>query len=257
MQTFDAVVGDTSIIANRTLYVDFTLPYSDTGMRMVVKMKDDQQKNIWIFLKPLSWDLWLTTGVAFIVTGLIIWVLEHRTNMEFRGPPDQQLGTIFWFSFSTLVFAQRERLMNNWSRFVLIIWIFLVLVLTQSYTASLASLLTVQHLQPAVADVSELIRNNDSVGYQNNSYVRDFLIKQLNFNQSNVKSYSSPQEYDEALSKGSKKGGVDAIFDEIPYIKVFLAKYCYNKYVMAGPTYKSDGLGFVSSFLPLLFQITS
>ena len=108
MQAFDAVVGDTTIIANRTLYVDFTLPYSDSGMTMVVKTKAGHQKNIWIFLKPLSWDLWLTTGVAFIVTGLIIWVLEHRTNTEFRGPPDQQLGTIFWFSFSTLVFAQSK-----------------------------------------------------------------------------------------------------------------------------------------------------
>ncbi|KAL5548984.1 hypothetical protein UlMin_004215 [Ulmus minor] len=256
MQAFDAVVGDTTIIANRTLYVDFTLPYSDSGVTMVVKMKADQQKNIWIFLKPLSWDLWLTTGVAFIVTGLIIWVLEHRTNTEFRGPPDQQLGTIFWFSFSTLVFAQRERLMNNWSRFVLIIWIFVVLILTQSYTASLASLLTVQQFQPAVVDVSELIRNGYAVGYQKNSYVENFLLTELNFNKSNLRHYSSPQEYDEALSKGSKNGGVDAIFDEIPYIKVFLAKYCY-KYVMAGPTYKSDGFGIVSSFLPLLFQITS
>jgi ionotropic glutamate receptor len=38
----------------------------------------------------------------------VIWVLEHRINNEFRGPLGQQLGTIFWFSFSTLVFAQSK-----------------------------------------------------------------------------------------------------------------------------------------------------
>ncbi|KAL5548976.1 hypothetical protein UlMin_004207 [Ulmus minor] len=206
-------------------------------------IKDDRQKNIWIFLKPQSWDLWLTTGVAFVVTGFIIWVLEHRTNTEFRGPPDQQLSTIFWFSFSTLVFAHRERVMNNWSRFVLIIWIFVVLIITQSYTASLASLLTVQRLQPAVVDVRELIRNNASVGYQSNSYVKNFLITQLNFKEDKLKAYSSPQEYDEALSKGSKNDGVDAIVDDIPCINLFLSKYC-SKYVKVGPTYKSDGFGF-------------
>ncbi|GMN66171.1 hypothetical protein TIFTF001_035246 [Ficus carica] len=64
LKKFDAVVGDTTINANRTSYVDFTLPYSDPGVSMVVKIKDNEKKNIWIFLKPLSWDLWLTTGGA-------------------------------------------------------------------------------------------------------------------------------------------------------------------------------------------------
>ena len=40
-------------------------------------------------------------------------------------------------------------------------------------------------------------------------------------------------------------GGVAAIFDEIPYIKLFLAKFC-SMYTMVGPTYKTDGFGFVS-----------
>ena len=60
---------------------------------------------MWIFLKPLSWKLWLTTLVAFFGTGFMVWILEHRINTEFRGPPDQQFSTAFWFSFSILVFA--------------------------------------------------------------------------------------------------------------------------------------------------------
>ena len=108
LQNYDAVVGDTTITANRTSYVDFTLPYLNSGLSMVVKIKDDERKNIWIFLKPLSWDLWLTTGCAFVFTGFVVWILEHRTNGEFRGPPNQQLGIIFWFSFSTLVFAHSK-----------------------------------------------------------------------------------------------------------------------------------------------------
>ncbi|PON42719.1 Ionotropic glutamate receptor [Parasponia andersonii] len=242
LEKYDAVVGDVTINANRTSYVDFTLPYSESGISMVVKIKEEE-KNIWIFLKPLSWDLWLTTGGAFIFTGFVVWVFEHRTNTEFRGPPNQQLGTVFWFSFSTLVFAHREKVKNNWSRLVLIIWIFVVLILTQSYTASLASMLTVQRLQPAVVDVNELKRNGDFVGYSSNSFVRGFLIEQLNFNESKLRPYSTPKEYHDALSKGSKQGGVVAIFDEIPYIKLFLARY-RSQYTMVGPTYKSDGFGF-------------
>ena len=109
MQKFDAVVGDTTIIADRTSYVDFTLPYFESGVRMVVKVKDDKRNNMWIFLKPLCWDLWLITGCAFIFTALVVWVLEHSQNSEFRGSRQQQVGTTLWFSFSTLVFAHSKQ----------------------------------------------------------------------------------------------------------------------------------------------------
>ena len=71
----------------------------------------------------------------------------------------------------------------------------------------------------------------------------------LGFEESKLKAYETPEEYHNALSLGSNNGGVAAIFDEIPYIKIFLQKYgC--KYDMVGPTYKTDGLAFVS---PCLF----
>ncbi|KAH9654081.1 glutamate receptor 2.8 [Citrus sinensis] len=209
-QEFDAAVGDTTIVANRSTFVDFTLPYSESGVSMLVLVKDDERKNFWIFLKPLSWDLWLTTGAAFIFTGLVVWVLEHR-----------------------------ERVVNNLSRFVLIIWVFVVLILTQSYTASLTSMLTVQRLQPSFTDVKDIQKNGYFVGYQTNSFVKDLLTKKLNFNETRLKNYTTSEDYHDALSNGE----VAAIFDEIPYIKIFLASYC-SRYMMVGPTYRTDGFGF-------------
>ena len=102
MQKFDAVVGDTTIVASRSSYVDFTLPYSESGVSMVVLMKDNEKKNMWIFLKPLSWDLWLATVATSIFIGLVTWVLERHVNSMFGGRLDQQIRTIFLFSFATL-----------------------------------------------------------------------------------------------------------------------------------------------------------
>jgi ionotropic glutamate receptor len=107
-QNFDALAAATTIRANRSLYVDFTLPYTDSGVVMVVPMKDSKSRNAWIFLKPLTWDLWLTSSCSFIFIGFVIWVLEHRINDDFRGPPSHQVGTSMWFSFSTMVFAQSK-----------------------------------------------------------------------------------------------------------------------------------------------------
>ncbi|KAL1552579.1 hypothetical protein AAHA92_13360 [Salvia divinorum] len=110
-----------------------------------------------------------------------------------------------------MVFANKERVISNLSRFLLIIWFLVVLILTQSYTASLTSMLTVQELKPTITDVNELIRNKENVGYPHGT--------------------------------GSANGGISAAFDEIPYVKLFLVKYC-SKYIMVGPTYKTDGFGF-------------
>ena len=133
-----------------------------------------------------------------------------------------------------------EKVVNNWSRFVLIIWIFVVLILTQSYTASLTSMLTVQRLQPTFVDVKEIKRNGYFVGYHNGSYVKGILIKQFGFHESKLKSYDTHEDYHKALSNGTHYGGVAAIFGETPYLKLFIANYC-SKYTMVGPIYEFEG----------------
>ncbi|KAL5699084.1 hypothetical protein ACHQM5_030033 [Ranunculus cassubicifolius] len=242
LQLYDGVVGDLTILSNRSLHVDFTLPFSESGVSMVVRVKDDDRKNAWIFLKPLTMGLWLTTGAFFILTGATVWVLEHRINEDFRGTLPDQIATIFWFSFSTLVFAQKEKVLSYLARFVMIIWIFVVLILTSSYTASLTSMLTVQQLQPTIADIRVLQKSGDYIGYQRGSFVTG-LMKSMGLDPSKFRPYNTVEEYHEALSKGSQNGGVSAIMDETSYIKLFISKYC-TKYMMVGPTHKTAGFGF-------------
>ena len=110
------MVGHITIVANRLNYVDFSFPFAKSGVAMVVPLRDSKKKNAWVFLKPLTWDLWLTSLCSFVFIGFVIWVLEHRINVDFRGPPSHQAGTIFWFAFSTMVFAQS----NNFLSFFLI-----------------------------------------------------------------------------------------------------------------------------------------
>ncbi|XP_061951242.1 glutamate receptor 2.8-like [Populus nigra] len=242
LKNFDAVVGDTTIVFNRSQYVDFTLPYTESGVSMIVPIVDNNSKNAWVFLRPLTWDLWVTSFCFFIFIGFVIWVLEHRINEDFRGPASHQAGTSFWFSFSTIVFAQREIVVSNLSRAVIIIWCFVVLILTQSYTASLTSLLTVQQLRPTVTDVHELIKKGEYVGYQEGSFVLGILLD-LGFDKSKLIVYNSTEQCDDLLSKGSVNGGIAAAFDEVPYMRLFLSKYC-SRYAMIDPTFKTDGFGF-------------
>ncbi|XWS31183.1 hypothetical protein CRYUN_Cryun23aG0055500 [Craigia yunnanensis] len=240
---YDAVVGDTTIVANRSLYVDFTMPYTETGVSMVVPFRDIRQKDAWVFLKPLTWDLWVTSGCFFVLIGFVVWVLEHGINQDFRGPPAHQVGTSFWFSLSALVFGHRERVVSNLARFVIIIWCFVVLILNQSYTASLTSLLTSEHLEPTITDINEVLKRRGNVGYQDGSFVEEILME-LKFDKFQLKKYESPEELNELFAKGSANGGISAALDEVVYTKAFLAKYC-GKYKMVGPIIMAAGFSFV------------
>ncbi|KAL2488336.1 glutamate receptor 2.4 [Forsythia ovata] len=162
--------------------------------------------------------------------------MELTMIMSIReGSAIYQIGTIFWFGFSTLVFAHREKLTSNLSRIIVLVWLFVVLILTSSYTATLSSLLTVQQIQFGSA--------GEFLGTQLGSSVGG-VIANLNFQDQRLKLYLSPKAYIEALSRGHKDGGVDAIIDEIPYIKIILSKYS-NDYGMIGSTSSTGGFGFV------------
>ncbi|XP_062005880.1 glutamate receptor 2.8-like [Rosa rugosa] len=234
---FDAAVGDLSNRANRSLYVDFTLPYTDTGISMILPVKRSKSsKNAWVFLKPLTWEVWLLSVCFFIFMGFVVWVLEHRINKDFRGPLQNQIGTSLWFSFYTMVFAQRDQLVSNLARFVVIVWCFVVLVLTQSYTASLSSLLTVQQLQPT--DVSLLLKNGDIVGLQEDSFVQG-ILEQVGFYPDKLRTYNSIERLHELFEQGS----ISAAFDEAPYMKVFVSTYC-SKYTVVETAFSKTDNGF-------------
>ncbi|RVW14280.1 Glutamate receptor 2.2 [Vitis vinifera] len=209
LKKYDAVVGDTTIVANRSNYVDFTLPYTESGVSMIVPIKDNKSKSAWIFLKPLTWGLWVTSACFFVFIGFVIWVLEHRINEDFRGPPSHQAGTIFWFSFSTMVFAQRENC---------------------------------EQLGSVCDDHMVLC----------GAHPHSKLHRQLDLNVNRPTAPANRYRHKRAKSeRRSANGGIAAAFDEIPYMKLFIAQHC-SKYTMVQPTYKYDGFGFVS--LPKRFS---
>ncbi|WRX32834.1 hypothetical protein QQP08_025321 [Theobroma cacao] len=98
-------------------------------------------------------------------------------------------------------------------------------------------------LHPTSVSVQKLKEKGYNVGYQNSSFVLDFLKNQLKFDESKLKPYDTVADYHKALSKGSEHNGVAAIFDGIPYIRLFLAKHG-SEYMMTGPMYRTDGFGF-------------
>lgn len=239
---YDAAVGDITIITNRTRIVDFTQPYMESGLVIVVPVKKSKTSP-WAFLKPFTIEMWLVTGGFFLLVGFVVWILEHRLNHEFRGPPSQQIITIFWFSFSTMFFSHRENTVSTLGRLVLLLWLFVVLIINSSYTASLTSILTVQQLTSRIEGLDSLISSNEPIGVQDGSFAYNYLIQELNVAESRIRSLKDKVDYLNALHLGPKRGGVAAIVDELPYIELFMT-FTKCEFKIVGREFTKSGWGF-------------
>ncbi|KAI4353746.1 hypothetical protein L6164_002675 [Bauhinia variegata] len=161
--------------------------------------------------------------------------------------------SILCLPLAQAVLPEGESVAKKCSWFVLLVWLGLAFVLMQSYTANLSSILTLDQLKPRYPTIDRLIRDRENVGYRHGSFIRYLLRDHLHFDESRLKNYSKLEDYRNALSKGTQKGGIAAMFDELAYIKVFLKRHG-SKYMMAGPTYPNHGFGFA---FPLASNLTS
>uniref|UniRef100_A0A2N9IYA3 Ionotropic glutamate receptor C-terminal domain-containing protein n=1 Tax=Fagus sylvatica TaxID=28930 RepID=A0A2N9IYA3_FAGSY len=252
-KTYDAVIGDMTILADRLELVDFTLPYTESGLAMIVPTKSEGSPLM--FMKPFTREMWLVTAAILMYTMLIVWFLEHQNSPEFSGSWKKQISTALWFTFSSLFFAHREKIYSNLTRLVIIVWLCVVLILSSSYTANLSSMLTVQKLQPNVTDIEWLKMNNLKIGCDGDSFVRKYLEKVIKFKPENIVNVSSEDLYPGEF----KSNNISAAFLELPYEKVFINKYCKD-YTATIRTNRFGGLGFVSTnsnimnFMRLLFR---
>ncbi|XP_026420497.1 glutamate receptor 2.7-like [Papaver somniferum] len=212
---YDAIVGDITISANRSAYVEFTLPYTPSGFSMIVPLKEGTSNNPWILFKPLNAQLWGVSVLFFIFTGL-----------------------------KTATYVSEQRVQNGMAKVVVVIWVFVFLILSSSYTASLTSMLTVHRLEPTVTDVHELIKNHQNVGYLDGTFIYT-MLRGMGFEEANLKPYISTEDLKEAFTElRNKEDRIVAGFGEAPYNRLFLAKYCHQ-FALVGPTYKTEGFGFV------------
>ncbi|XP_059663989.1 glutamate receptor 2.8-like [Cornus florida] len=239
LKNFDAAVGDIAIIYSRYKYVEFTHPHTESGLVMVVPVQSQSSNKTWLFTKPFTKSMWVLTAVINLYNGFVIWMIERNHCPELKGSTLNQLGILLWFAFATSFSLQGEMLHSNLSRMTTLVWLFVILIISQSYTASLTSMLTVQGLQPKVADIETLKNSNAKIGYSTKSLVVNYLVDVLHFNRNDVKNYSTTEGYAQAL----RTGEIAAAFLEVPAAKLFMAKYC-KSFIMAGPTFRVGGYGF-------------
>ncbi|CAI9298541.1 unnamed protein product [Lactuca saligna] len=207
-EEIDAVIGDSTILANRSEYVDFTATYTDLGVGTLVRIKK-KDMSMWFFLKPLlDFRLWLVAIVSLIFNAFVVWAIERMNPVS-----EVSLGTVSRMSFLlTILFAQKDRFSSNPAKFVIV-----------------------------DCRAIESASKRGIVGFHGGDFMKGVTVNNLHFENWNHRPYYSYEAYAHALSKD---GEADAIVDEIPYIKMFLSRYP-GDYALVSSQPLTSGFAFI------------
>ncbi|CAI5516262.1 unnamed protein product [Closterium sp. Naga37s-1] len=94
---YDGAVGDITVTADRAQTVDFTQPFMESGLGLVVPVLQGDPANPWAFLYPFTGSMWALMIASIVFTAAVIWYLEHNQNLDFGGGPyHHQLTTSLW-----------------------------------------------------------------------------------------------------------------------------------------------------------------
>ncbi|CAN1149318.1 Glutamate receptor 2.7 [Linum perenne] len=253
LKNVDAAVGDIAIVTSRLPYADFTHPYTESELVMIVLLQPKKVNRAWLITKPFTTSLWLLILILNIYNGFVVWMIERDKSLEPKGSLLNEIGVMMSLSFTTLFSLQGSKLTSNLSRMTMVVWLFMALVITQTYTANLSSILTVQELETAIDCIESIQMSHSHIGYLQVTYVARYLEEVLHFNPNKVKNYTSP----EASMADLQKGVIAAVFMERPWAKILLARYCTG-FTIAKQSFKVGGFGFAfakgSPWLPYMTE---
>lgn len=110
-QKADIAIAPLTIMQIRQRVVDFTKPFMQTGISIMIKKPDKQKPGVFSFMYPLANTVWLCVMIAFVAVSLVLFLVGRWSPYEWA-EPDSKDGTpinnfnllnTFWFSLGALM----------------------------------------------------------------------------------------------------------------------------------------------------------
>nr|CAG4638241.1 EOG090X00ST [Cyclestheria hislopi] len=150
----DLAIGDITISFQREQVVDFTMPFMHTGITILYKKPMKETPGLLFFLSPLSMEVWIYIGIAFLGISLLLFILARMTPYEWNNPHPCNLESdilenrltfcnSIWFATGSLMLQGSDVPPKAIStRVIAGVWWFFVLIMVSFYTANLVVFLT-------------------------------------------------------------------------------------------------------------------
>ena len=236
--TYDVGVGALSITSERATFVDFTQPYYDSSLGILTHARPPEKRAT---LQADFYGFAMAVGtmlVALTIVGTIFWLLERHSNSEqFPETVAHGVGNGMWMALvtaTTVGYGDRAPI-TPLGRILTGIWMLVTTVTLSSFTAWLATTLTVQKLEENILnDASQLHGKRVAVvsGTTSEVFARHFTNQLLH-----VENYATGIEK-------LDKGAVDALVYDYPVLRYYLAKNSDLPMRLAESTFALQDYGF-------------
>lgn len=217
--------------------VDFSFPYFDSGLQIMVLAQSDSA-----YIAAIRSVPWQAIGQLFAISGLIvfmlanlIWLLERKKNRHFQKPYWRAIGEGLWVTMliiATGEHGERES-PGLWKRILVpAMWLIGVVLIAQ-LTATVTSSQTVARLQSNIRGPDDL--PGKSIGTVPGTVAADYLTHRgLPF----VEVHTA----DEGFKKLSQ-GQVQAIVYDAPTLQYWAAKRGNGVVAVVGPLFRPEKYG--------------
>ena len=157
----DASVAALTVTSQREEVVDFTHSLHPSGLGIAVPPNSSSALTD-VARRLISVRFFQATGTLVVILflgGALLWLFERRRNPEqFGGTVPEGLGAAFWWSAVTMttVGYGDKAPVSIGGRLVAVVWMFASVIVISGLTATIASALTVSHLESSIAGPKDL-----------------------------------------------------------------------------------------------------
>jgi polar amino acid transport system substrate-binding protein len=244
----DVAVGALSITAEREEKIDFSQPFYESGLQIVVSKKAGGLADpiISIIQKLVSWELLVGLAAAMVIMFIIshlVWVYEHPVNEEMW--PRSYLagiGESFWWTLSIFLVggADNKGPIGLGGRILATIWMLASVIAVSLLTASLSAVLTVSSLTGDINGPNDLPgREVATVG----GSTSEGFLRNLSANGGAKVKLTVLADIPACLNE-LKHGSVQAVVFDAPVLRYYVNKLGSEDFVLTGPLFERGNYGF-------------
>ena len=84
-QKADLAIGPFTISSSRQTVIDFTQPFMDVGLSIIMRKEEDSDYKVFSFLRPFDIYLWLAIVFATLGVGVFLWLHSTFSPYGYHG----------------------------------------------------------------------------------------------------------------------------------------------------------------------------
>ncbi|OYW75267.1 MAG: hypothetical protein B7Z37_14020 [Verrucomicrobia bacterium 12-59-8] len=241
-KTADVGVGAISVTAKREEVIDFTQPFYESGLQVLVSGSSGSFADNILSLVRNLFNIELIGAFALLMVTMfiishLVWRFEHPVNGD-MWPEDYKKGMweSFWWTISTLLVggADNKGPVGVGGRIIAIVWMLLSIVLVSLLTASFTTTLTINTLRGDINGPGDL--PGRKVATVKGSTAETWL----NAKGARVVPFATVTECVLAL----KSSDVNAVVYDAPVLQYEAGKLNDEKLQMVGPVFERQNYAF-------------